>query len=736
MQDPAPDQLNSLDQCVAVARRLFAEAFDTFERRMLVLSGERALVQSSAFMIWQAHSTRVRLWVGEKFAGVEQTLLATQAVKTLGSEHQLIVFDAWSGFHPDAFCALMGTLVGGGVLVLLTPPLPQWQHFADPDYQRMVPYGYSPADVSGRFLRHVWQGFRQCAAIVCVDAPCSTAIPVVPSLTVPHHQTETACLQQVQRLDALECLAGQPPVPVVITADRGRGKSAMLGRLAARWSLRMRLRVAVTAASPLAATQARRWAQQEATHLGSAAYSLTYIAPDALLAEDQPLDALLIDEAAMLPITLLQQLVQRYPRIVLASTVHGYEGSGRGLAVKLMPWLDRETPGWQAMVLNLPMRWSENDPLEQWLANIFCLSDDYPLEVPNSDRWQVRLLAKDELAENPDVLHRAFGLLMSAHYRTTPSDLRDLLDGPNLSLWLMEMGSQIIGVCLVAREGPLADAALCDAILAGKRRPRGHLLPQTMAFHCHSPLALSFRCARIVRIAIAPPLQGLGWGARLVASVEAALVAEGIQIIGTSFALEAAVLRFWRRTGMGVLRVGATRESASGLPSCLMAKALARPMVNQTQASTPNASDEGTEARIYADELHQLEMQFSREAKTVLPVITPTLSQDVQAQLVNDTRPMDAVSLARLRARVQRFAVGALPFESALGALQQWSLSVGRLCEEGAAAEGSVNEVLFGQLTLKGFAQRHSLNGREAVIERLREIFAASLATERHLGGS
>lgn len=725
----------------------FADASAAFERRLLVLNGDRAGVYASTLMIWQANSARARVWVGESYAGVEQTLLATHAVKILGSEHQLIVFDAWSGFHPDAFCALLGTLVGGGVLVLLTPPLSQWPSFADPDYQRMVPYGYSTTGIAGRFLRHVCQGFKQCSAIVCVDVMQTTLTTatitknVVPAITTSMDRAEAAAQQQTQRLDTLECLAGQPPVPVVITADRGRGKSALLGRLAARWSLRKGLSVAVTAASPLAAVQARRWAQQEATCLGCAEYSLKFIAPDALLAQIHPVDALLIDEAAMLPITLLQQLINRYPRIVLASTVHGYEGSGRGFAVKLMPWLNRETPGWQSVALNTPMRWAENDPLEQWLANVFFLADDYPLDVHGSDRWQVRLLAQHELAENPEVLHRAFGLLVSAHYRTTPSDLRDLLDGPNLSLWLLTLGSQIVGVCLVAREGPFADATLCDAIMAGTRRPRGHLLPQTIAFHCHSPLTLSLRCARIVRIAIAPSLQGQGWGGRLLASVEAALVDDGIQMLGTSFALEAPVLRFWQRAGMEVLRVGATRESASGLPSCVMAKALTEATIHQTLTPLPNASAEGVETRGCAAELQQLEAQFLGEAQTVLPVIAPVLSQQVRTLLCKKAKPMEAVSVDRLRARVRRFAVGALPYESALGALQQWwlRLSEETLFDEGgvpAAAYRDVADVLFGRLSVQGFARLHRFTGRDAVIRHLREIFSATLATTSIPGGS
>jgi hypothetical protein len=131
--------------------------------------------------------------------------------------------------------------------------------------------------------------------------------------------------------------------------------------------------------------------------------------------------------------------------------------------------------------------------------------------------------------------------------------------------------------------------------------------------------------------------------------------------------------------------------------------------------------------------LQRLETQFAVEAQTVLPVITPTLSQEVRAQLLDEVKPLDAVSIARVRARVQRFAVGALPFESALGALQQWSQqqSEDALFDGGAAAAtfSDVKDVVFGRLSVHAFAQSYNLAGREAAIRRMREIFAASMAT-------
>ncbi|MET0001946.1 MAG: tRNA(Met) cytidine acetyltransferase TmcA domain-containing protein, partial [Candidatus Thiodiazotropha lotti] len=66
------------------------------------------------------------LWIGAHppegitHAGNQQTL------QHLGRESGLLIYNAFSGFDPDAFGAVSGTLAGGGLLLLLTPALDQW----------------------------------------------------------------------------------------------------------------------------------------------------------------------------------------------------------------------------------------------------------------------------------------------------------------------------------------------------------------------------------------------------------------------------------------------------------------------------------------------------------------------------------------------------------------------------------------------------------------------------------
>lgn len=733
VQDPA------LDQLISVANSLVSAAQATFQRRMLVLSGDAQRMGKFAELILSrvCHSAgeipHAPLWVGGLPGGAVDTprhmkcLSMSMAFKLLGDEHRFIVFDAWAGFNPDAFCAVMGTLVGGGLLICITPPLHAWQH--DPDYQRMVPHGYAVDSASTYFLSRIADGFHQGGAITLWDdnahrllPPPQDAMKVAhdsQALPGPVQDQSLALRDQNALLDRLKAMLTEEPFTCVITADRGRGKTALLGRLAAHWLSRSSLNIIVTCSMPTAAHSVLAWAKKEfavitGTSPGGAAQLPTFMAPDALLQCEQTIDVVFVDEAAMLPISVLQQLIARFPRVVLASTVHGYEGSGRGLALKLFPWLDRARPGWWCQQMSTPIRWADDDPLEHWLGEVFCLNDDVPEITDALAPWRVRQVSGKTLYDTPELLHAVFGLLVSAHYRTTPSDLRDLLDGPNLHLWVLEIGNRVAGVCLVALEGPFVDDALCAAILAGTRRPRGHLLPQVMAFHCHSPLSLQTPCARVVRIAVTPALQGKGWGGRLLDLVEADLSDMNIQVLGSSFALEAPVLRFWRRHGLQVLRIGATRESASGLPSCLVAKAL------------PAASAS------VAAEIDALHIQFCVESRRTCPE-----SVAAGATCRHDSLPDVALPAWRLQARIARFVAGALPFESALGALwRAWPglpavhNACGQERTESDASLRALNDLVEGRIGLAEYACHAGLRGREEAITAVRRIFAVLHETE------
>lgn len=150
----------------------------------------------------------------------------------------------------------------------------------------------------------------------------------------------------------------------VLTAARGRGKSTLAGMLVANSPLSCW----ITGPSRAATEVAGEWAQGRAQ----------FWAPDALLAHSRRQDVgqvgwLLVDEAAAIPGPLLQQLVSYFSRVLLTTTVQGYEGSVCGFLLKFCAGL----PAFRSLSLQQPIRWAQDDSLE-WLINNKLLFNELP----------------------------------------------------------------------------------------------------------------------------------------------------------------------------------------------------------------------------------------------------------------------------------------------------------------------------------------------------------------------
>jgi tRNA(Met) cytidine acetyltransferase len=491
------------------------------------------------------------VWIST--AEVAGALSANKAHTLLGQECDVLVFDAHSGFNVNAFAAVSGTLCGGGVLYLLTPPLAEWAKFADPDYRRFLPYPYQPKDVQGRFLRRFVNMLGGMEEGEHGGSPLQEVVGANPRVR-PLHDNQINVIQTIVQAD----------VPLVLTADRGRGKSAALG-LAASQLLASGKRVLLTA--PSRATVATVFKHAESPP--------QFFAPDELLHTLPQGDVLLVDEAAAIPILLLLKMLQHYPRCVFSTTLHGYEGSGRGFALRFQKELDARVPAWQAVRLHQPMRWAENDPLERFI-NQSLLLDAGEEEVVGANprvRPLYRHLNRDELAANEPLLRQLFGLLITAHYQTRPSDLRQMLDAPDISIHVLEQQDTIVAVALLSREGGLA-AELTAAIHAGTRRPHGHPIPQTLTFHAQMPCAAELVCERVMRIAVHPTLQNGGLGAQLLQHLLGFAAQQQADYVGVSYAQTPELQRFWERAEFVLARVGHRQDTASGSHSVVQVKAL------------------------------------------------------------------------------------------------------------------------------------------------------------------
>jgi tRNA(Met) cytidine acetyltransferase len=533
-------------------------------RLLIVLSGSHAWCQTTAYALADVSGV---LWIGD----APHATPAHKARQCLGSECPVAVFDAHTGLHPDALAAVAGTVVAGGALVLLVPPLADWADTPDPDYRRLASYPRDWQLLPRRFLAHIRDSLWDSTGLLVQEqdhpaAVISSGISSDAGILWPGLVGATSCdgipsPAQQQCLHQLEALAGVS----VLLAGRGHGKSALLGFAAREW-LAQGKRVLLVAPSRAAAKSVFLYAGKE----------LAFSAPDALLLEKTiTADVLLIDEAAAIPLPMLFEMLARFSCVLLATTTDGYEGTGQGFVLRFLRELDRNFPKWQRLALDAPVRWADNDPLERWLYRALLLDAQEPSLVKNPDLSKVffERIEQSALAGNPSFLADIYGLLRSAHYRTTPDDLRFLLDAPAISIYRLAWGAQTLAVALVVEEGSI-DERMALEISAGRRRPRGHLLVQTLAIHEQQPQYLQQRVARVIRIAVHTQLQGNGLGSQLLQRIVDDQRESGVQSIGSSFSATPEVLSFWQRNGFELVRLGYKKQAASAAPSALVLRHL------------------------------------------------------------------------------------------------------------------------------------------------------------------
>ncbi|MEJ2060859.1 MAG: GNAT family N-acetyltransferase [Gammaproteobacteria bacterium] len=235
--------------------------------------------------------------------------------------------------------------------------------------------------------------------------------------------------------------------------------------------------------------------------------------------------------------------------------------------------LDARSRGWKQVRLTTPIRWAEDDPLEAFVFRALLLdaaaAPDEALAGADPADCLVAELDRDLLADDDATLGELFGLLVLAHYRTRPYDLRHLLDGPNLSVWVLRYAGHIAATALVAEEGGF-DAATAHGVWAGRTRPHGHLMPETLAAHLGLEAAARLRGARVMRIAVHPAVQRRGMGRYLMKAISAWAQQQELDYLGSSFGATPQLLDFWSSVDCRAVRVSVKRGAASGMHSVLM----------------------------------------------------------------------------------------------------------------------------------------------------------------------
>ena len=511
-------------------------------RRLLVLSGEEGWCFDHALKLRDALPGDW-LWISPQ-PDAENHCSPSALQTLLGREFRHAVFDARHGFDAAAFAALSGTLKAGSWLVLLLPVWEEWENQPDADSLR---WSDCPDPIATpHFVQHLKRVLTADNEAILWRQNQPFSLAHFTPRTDWHPATGAPQPEQQQLLQQLLTM---PPGVAAVTAARGRGKSALAGQLISR----IAGRAIVTAPAKASTDVLAQFAGEK----------FRFIAPDALLASDEQADWLVVDEAAAIPAPLLHQLVSRFPRTLLTTTVQGYEGTGRGFLLKFCA----RFPHLHRFELQQPIRWAQGCPLEKMVSEALVFDDENFTHTPQGN-IVISAFEQTLWQSDPETPLKVYQLLSGAHYRTSPLDLRRMMDAPGQHFLQAAGENEIAGALWLVDEGGLSQQ-LSQAVWAGFRRPRGNLVAQSLAAHGNNPLAATLRGRRVSRIAVHPARQREGTGRQLIAG--ALQYTQDLDYLSVSFGYTGELWRFWHRCGFVLVRMGNHREASSG---CYTAMAL------------------------------------------------------------------------------------------------------------------------------------------------------------------
>lgn len=315
----------------------------------------------------------------------------------LGEEHDLVVIDAFEGLQANTLAAAAEMVVGGGVLVLVAD---DWSRFSAPGSE-------------GRFharLRRLVEEMSVNRLIIDLEKDVVLQSRVergperwwggVEARGLPGWLSRLLCCEEQARVveEAEKLVSEYEAGVLLVTGDRGRGKSAAVGLAIAHLVARRRIGdVVVTSLSPhnaqtlfqwlarglkAARIRFKAWGPGREYHgVKGAWFRIRFL--EAWRAEPAPL--VVVEEAAAVGPARVRRLAGRTRNLIAVTTVHGYEGSGRYWLRVLI----NQLPSPRIVELKTPVRFAPGDPLEQLLYHLLILDPPDPEELPACKRLRV-----------------------------------------------------------------------------------------------------------------------------------------------------------------------------------------------------------------------------------------------------------------------------------------------------------------------------------------------------------
>ena len=525
-------------------------------RALLILVGEDDFL---AHQLNHNLSLKSAVWIGDvsPYFATQSSFPFSKTKNLLGSEFPAIIYDARQGIHLDALAIAAGTLQDGGKLLLL---LNYWADLANqPDCDSLRWSGEKYAINTPHFIAFLQEKIAKYGFPVYQNTLLNLASPK------PQKDRSTHCQPTLEQAHLLQQMAEAEEEILIITAKRGRGKSALAG-LFAKQQVVQNQPVILTAPNKSAVNIFNAFAGAD----------ITFMPPDELSQNlsDVPQHFanhwLFVDEAAMIPLDILFRLTKAFKRVVLTTTIHSYEGTGRGFLLKFMAKTDRTL---RHVELFTPLRWQTDDKLEAFIDDLLLCDCEDRLPQPPYDSVLAEQIQISHCERIPhDQIESVYGLLTLAHYRTSPLDLRRLLDAPQQQFYLAHAQDALLGCVWAVLEGGLADKTLIRQIRRGERRPRGNLVAQMLCFQAGLEEACELRSLRISRIVVQPNWQQQGLGQRLIAQMKQQQIKQqgAVDFLSVSFGYTPELLAFWQKCGFILVHFSESKEASSGCYSVVV----------------------------------------------------------------------------------------------------------------------------------------------------------------------
>lgn len=525
--------------------------------------------------------------------------------KVLGNTYGMCILQDFEAITPNLLARTIETVEGGGLIIFLLQSVNSLKQLYTMNmdvHQRFRTEAHQ--DVVGRFNERFLLSLASCKRCLVVDdqlnvLPLSShnlKIDPVQKLTSSEEITELDTLKQSLKdtqpisslvdccktidqakalLKFIECISEKTLRSTVsLTAARGRGKSAALGLAIAGAITFGYSNIYISSPSPENLNTLFEFVFKGFDALGYQEHldyglvqstnpefnkatvrvnvfrdhrqTIQYIHPTDAHKLNQA-ELLVIDEAAAIPLPYVKAMLGPY-LIFLASTINGYEGTGRSLSLKLLQQLRSQTVNSNSheksdkqnektvigrqlheLTLEESIRYKPGDSVEQWLCDLLCLNVTTSAPVlsgcPPPDMCQLYYINRDTLFSYHKAselfLQRLVALYVSSHYKNSPNDLQMMSDAPAHHLFCLlgpidpnkKTLPEVLVVIQICLEGEVSKSTINDGLVRGKRAA-GDLIPWTIAQQYQDEDFPALAGARIVRIATHPDYHGMGYGSR------------------------------------------------------------------------------------------------------------------------------------------------------------------------------------------------------------------------------